>query len=874
MEEEKIESNVDQINTFEPSEDHDEISFSEQSDMFESMPEEKTSPFAFKVIDSQSIRDGFRARRNQWDEAAKTLTPKGILPPDVATYFKNRNCFQNEAKNSDDESDASSKTFAEDSLNFNIELEPIPFAGGKQNNERISESKIDDESVHDEHEISTHERALSVSLENEHLVQKQESSFQSQVEMENEEENYMTDQESAKEKDPTIINDSGQSMNVELDVSNKEKSLCSNSVTDTKSFDHIDQKEETALNAEEKEEIGYAHIEHIDDIQEKMKSSNNKSAQPLTINFVYGEIMTPSQDEEELSLYRMDREDKKEFDCDSSKSDEYNLDSDALSITELRSESSHQEDSQKFGSEHDAPEIWDTADQICLEVPALSDSNEDSSNIECMEKSLQKKDSDDPIEDHSNFEKLEEHRYNDNLEEPDAIIPLESNNTESLEYMVENKEEEHLTKKEVNTLSKDLDEPNLPEEADENNTKLCAEENNDSNTYRNLTESVLNSFVSQKANEQLLDHDHSILIQNEIINIETSNDFSTKHQPVRKNLIKDKSLFDADDIDISDDFIDEGMQEHFESPLQKKEVFDLIFDDENYNQQLSHTSEETTHLSLSVEQRQKISENLLVERSSATNSCVEDFDEQSSSTNKFQKPLSEKSELVIISDSHSSNSEYNVFDIKRSVSMESYDDVVQTMLAQSVVEESSPLVADPEQRENNFMQEKSDTGSPIQIHHKGYDEIEVEAMFDKPPGWESEIHHKAPSSPSKVNRCITCETSITESTDSDTNASFLPDVNLVEDTGKIYTRTSWKSLLTKKWNRSVWMLYGEASLYIFRCSKDMGSWLSDQSLSMKERDALVKVKFDFLREIQKSQVRGYKLTPVKFKMYHKDEPKM
>ena len=104
------------------------------------------------------------------------------------------------------------------------------------------------------------------------------------------------------------------------------------------------------------------------------------------------------------------------------------------------------------------------------------------------------------------------------------------------------------------------------------------------------------------------------------------------------------------------------------------------------------------------------------------------------------------------------------------------------------------------------------------------------------------------------------------------NISPLPNSDYVNDTGVIYTRVSWRSLLMRKWRRCVWLHYGRASLYLFRTEEDVNSWLLNQTLTFKQRNDLIKVKFEFRDEVRKSHVRGYKLTTTKKKAYDKNGP--
>uniref|UniRef100_A0A7S1G1H2 Uncharacterized protein n=1 Tax=Corethron hystrix TaxID=216773 RepID=A0A7S1G1H2_9STRA len=64
--------------------------------------------------------------------------------------------------------------------------------------------------------------------------------------------------------------------------------------------------------------------------------------------------------------------------------------------------------------------------------------------------------------------------------------------------------------------------------------------------------------------------------------------------------------------------------------------------------------------------------------------------------------------------------------------------------------------------------------------------------------------------------------------------------------GYILTRTSLRTLLTKRWRQSYFIQYGPCNILIFRSFLDCEHWLSNKCSSPEERDALVKQSINFM----------------------------
>lgn len=104
------------------------------------------------------------------------------------------------------------------------------------------------------------------------------------------------------------------------------------------------------------------------------------------------------------------------------------------------------------------------------------------------------------------------------------------------------------------------------------------------------------------------------------------------------------------------------------------------------------------------------------------------------------------------------------------------------------------------------------------------------------------------------------------------DAAPLPDPASARACGSVLTRTSLRTLVLKKWQRTFWVQYGPTSLYIFRSRDDFEDWLHNPYHTQKQRDYLIKLRVDFYDDLSRKSVRGYKMTPIKVKAYEKKGP--
>lgn len=99
-------------------------------------------------------------------------------------------------------------------------------------------------------------------------------------------------------------------------------------------------------------------------------------------------------------------------------------------------------------------------------------------------------------------------------------------------------------------------------------------------------------------------------------------------------------------------------------------------------------------------------------------------------------------------------------------------------------------------------------------------------------------------------------------------ASPLPDFDLVSHSGYVLARISFRTILIKKWKQTFWIMYGSSQVLFFRSSADFEDWVSNPYLSQGQRDFLVKLKIDFVQDLNKQSVRGYQVTTQRLKNYN------
>jgi len=99
-------------------------------------------------------------------------------------------------------------------------------------------------------------------------------------------------------------------------------------------------------------------------------------------------------------------------------------------------------------------------------------------------------------------------------------------------------------------------------------------------------------------------------------------------------------------------------------------------------------------------------------------------------------------------------------------------------------------------------------------------------------------------------------------------SSTLPDFDLVTHSGYVLARISFRTILIKKWKQSFWITYGGSQVLFFRSSADFEDWISNPYLSQAQRDFLVKLRIDFVEDVNKQGVKGYQVTPQRLKNYN------
>lgn len=93
---------------------------------------------------------------------------------------------------------------------------------------------------------------------------------------------------------------------------------------------------------------------------------------------------------------------------------------------------------------------------------------------------------------------------------------------------------------------------------------------------------------------------------------------------------------------------------------------------------------------------------------------------------------------------------------------------------------------------------------------------------------------------------------------------------MVVRTGFILSRISLRTIFMKVWKQTYWMQYGPTVLLLFRSKEDGDDWLTNPYHTLKERNFLVKLKIDFVRDLHKTSVRGYRAARMSMKNYQKN----
>jgi hypothetical protein len=101
-------------------------------------------------------------------------------------------------------------------------------------------------------------------------------------------------------------------------------------------------------------------------------------------------------------------------------------------------------------------------------------------------------------------------------------------------------------------------------------------------------------------------------------------------------------------------------------------------------------------------------------------------------------------------------------------------------------------------------------------------------------------------------------------------ASPLPDHKKITHSGSILSRISLRAIFFKSWKPVVWITFGPNAVYFFRSTSDLETWATNPYLTQAQRDFLVKLKIDFVYDLNKSGLRSYAATALKYKQYESE----
>ncbi|GMH59558.1 hypothetical protein TrST_g11514 [Triparma strigata] len=129
-------------------------------------------------------------------------------------------------------------------------------------------------------------------------------------------------------------------------------------------------------------------------------------------------------------------------------------------------------------------------------------------------------------------------------------------------------------------------------------------------------------------------------------------------------------------------------------------------------------------------------------------------------------------------------------------------------------------------------------------------------------------HHQTSNSVSVFSASPPAIPNIPIVSDGRPQTSYRDDVSLFMKSGTTLSRTTTRTIFLKKWKESTfWVTKKPATLMVFRTEMDFQDWLQNPYHNEKERDYLVKLKVDFLGDIDGKKVKGFNITEVKSKGY-------
>lgn len=102
------------------------------------------------------------------------------------------------------------------------------------------------------------------------------------------------------------------------------------------------------------------------------------------------------------------------------------------------------------------------------------------------------------------------------------------------------------------------------------------------------------------------------------------------------------------------------------------------------------------------------------------------------------------------------------------------------------------------------------------------------------------------------------------------DAAHLPQFDMVKHSGVCLARFSLKAMIIKKWKPTFWIAYGDTRIIFFRSKSDFEEWISNPFLKENEQKQLVKMKFDFVADLELPLMKGYSVSQTNSKAYARD----
>lgn len=108
--------------------------------------------------------------------------------------------------------------------------------------------------------------------------------------------------------------------------------------------------------------------------------------------------------------------------------------------------------------------------------------------------------------------------------------------------------------------------------------------------------------------------------------------------------------------------------------------------------------------------------------------------------------------------------------------------------------------------------------------------------------------------------------------EAETGQAYLPNWNQIKHSGTCLARISLRTLIMKKWKPIFWITYGEHTMLFFKSRFHFEDWAMDPNLSNRQREALVKLRVDFLdpnlsTRKNDEHILGFQASTIKVKNY-------